>query len=77
MVCFPKSGHIHINIVTCMYFIVAITVNINQSIYSVLEHNRTVQPVLVLSKPSPYCIFVRVEVMDLTATGELHMYVRI
>jgi len=50
-------------------------VSFNQSTYSVVEHEGPVQPILVLSKPSPCCLQLSVKIMNKTATGELCMYV--
>jgi len=56
-----------------LFDFVVITVNFNQLVYTVTEHEGQVQPVLNLSKPSPCCLHVFVKVMNITATGELHI----
>ena len=55
----------------CDIIFAAITVSFNQSIYSVTEHNGSVQPMLILSKPSPYPINVHVKIEDITAISKL------
>ena len=57
--------------VYCDIIFTAITVSFNQSIYSVTEHNGSVQPMLILSKPSPCPINVHVKIEDITAISKL------
>ena len=60
-------------IIVLSMYVIAIKVKFNQSNYEVNEHEGPAQPTLVLSKPSPCCLHVLVEVMDHTATGKLCM----
>ena len=55
-----------------LYFL-AITVSFNQTVYSVTEHNGSVQAMLVLSSPSPCHITVHVKVEDITAISKLRI----
>ena len=55
---------------TIIYHYLVITVNFNQSTYSVDEDDGPAQPVLVLSNPSSTDITVQVRSIDITATGE-------
>jgi len=52
-------------------FFVAITASFNQSIYRVSEDVGELTPTLELSKPSPCCITIHCELINITATGEL------
>ena len=54
----------------CFWF-VAISVSFSQKIFSVNERDGVAAPVLTLSKPSPCCLHLRVEVEDITATSKL------
>ena len=57
--------------VQCVTLSIEIKVNFNHSTFEVNEHEGPAQPVLVLSKPSPCCLHVLVEVMGGNATGKL------
>ena len=58
---------------TCLYMtlvFVAITVNFNQSTFTVKEYEGPVTPVLTLSKPSSCCLTIRATLKNVTATGK-------
>ena len=51
--------------------LVAIAVSFSQTIFPVNERDGVIAPVLTLSKPSPCCLHLHVEVEDITATSKL------
>ena len=60
----------------CMSFwFVAIDVSFSQTTFTFNERDGVAAPVLTLSKPSPCCFHLRVEVEDITATRKLYLYV--
>jgi len=61
---------ISVDVLVLLDFI-AITVNFSQSVYKIFEHEGSVQPVLIISEASECCLQLSVEVMSITATGEL------
>ena len=54
---------------------VAIAVSFSQKIFPVNERDGVVAPVLTLSKLSPCCLHLYVEVEDITTTSKLCVYV--
>ena len=55
----------------CLFF-VAITVNFSKAKFTVNEGDGVATPVLTLSKPSPCCLNLYVEVEDVPASGRLN-----
>ena len=53
---------------------VAIYVSFDEPMYIVNERDGVVSPVITLSKPTPCCLNLYVEVEDITANSKLCMY---
>ena len=64
----------------CLYLYVssllaAIDMSFSQTIFTVNERDGVVAPVLALSKPSPCCLHLYVEVEDITTSSKLCVHV--
>ena len=67
--CIPVPAKVYAYVVNLLFLVVI--VSFNESVYSVNENDKQVQPVLVLSQSSSTDISVLITVLDGSATGEL------
>ena len=64
------------SIYVCICFLlVVISVSFSKTTFHINERDGVVAPVLTLSKPSPCCLHLYVEVEDVNATSKLYLYV--